>query len=374
MNKKKTLLIIAIFLWLCSCVTLFEQNINSGLKVLTVDATLSDIDDEQKIIITESVNSKGTAYSVPVQNVIAELIINNNEHVMFKEKGEGIYVLPSTFKLKSGEKYRLAFSKADGTKYESDEETLTIVPEIVDIRDEFKIKGIAKEGVFLPANYIYLDVKDPENEKNNYFWTWQLWEHQDICETCDGGRYYLNVGCRKEREYQGKFFDYYCDGNCWEIFQSTEINVLNDIYSNGKLISNVLVAKIPYYSPNGALIEVKQQSVSSAAYRYLKLLAEQTQNTGTLVDTPPAAIVGNIKNINNKSEAIAGFFMVTSFKTSSHWIDRKEPIEQLIIPVGLRDHPYTQEPPVPNEFGRPPLVKCELSKTRTPIKPKDWPN
>jgi hypothetical protein len=56
------------------------------------------------------------------------------------------------------------------------------------------------------------------------------------------------------------------------------------------------------------LIEIKQQSVSPSAYQYLKLLAEQVQNNGSLVDTPPAALIANIKNILNPKEIIAGFF------------------------------------------------------------------
>ncbi|GGD54431.1 hypothetical protein GCM10011514_18210 [Emticicia aquatilis] len=364
--------IITIGLWVTACVEPFELGVVSDLRILTVDATLTDIAKEQRVTISESFNAKGTAFNSPILKASVELLINGKETVKFIEKGEGIYALPTNFELKTGTSYQLFFTKNDGSSYKSGIEKLVEVPEIIRIHDVFYKDGILKEEKFIPANFVYIDTKDPAEEKNNYLWTWQLWEKQDICITCEGGRYYPNTGCRAQNEYQGLFFDYYCEGDCWDILRSSELNVLNDFTSNGKTISNRLVAQIPYYTTNGALIEISQQSISNEAYKYLKLLADQTQNTGTLVDTPPAALIGNITNINNTSEPVAGFFMVKSIKSKRYWIDRKEPNELKIKTVGLRDHTLSQEPPVSGEIGRPPLVKCLLSPTRTPNKPDGW--
>ena len=376
--KKITLSIIAVGLWICSCVEPFNLNVESNLRLLTVDATLTDTVDEQKITITESVNANGIVYSFPILKASVEILVNGTEKLTFIEKGLVKYTLPLDFKLKAGSNYKLFFSKADGTKYESGEEKLVTVPEIVKVHDEFKIDGIAKGNSFDPANYVYLDIKDPANDQNNYYWTWQLWERQDVCISCEGGRYLESpppAQCKVESQHSGTVFDYYCKGDCWEIFYNEDLNVFNDIYSNGTDLNNRLIAKIPYYSANGALMEIKQQSISPAAYRYLKLLADQVQNTGSLVDTPPAAIVGNIKNMTNPAEAIVGFFMVTSIRSTQYWIDRKEPIQKKIKPVGLRNHSYSQEPSTGAlETGRPPLVPCIFSAKRTPIKPKGWVN
>lgn len=359
-------------LWFWACVEPFELGVVSDLRILTVDATLTDITKEQRITISESFNAKGTAFNSPILNASVALLVNGKETIKFIEKGEGIYALPSTFELKTGINYQLFFTKKDGSSYKSSIEKLVEVPEIIRIHDVFYKDGILKGEKYLPANFVYIDTKDPAEEKNNYLWTWQLWEKQDVCITCEGGRYYPNTGCRIQNEYQGLFFDYYCDGDCWDISRNSDLNVLNDFTSNGKTISNRLVAQIPYYTTNGALIEISQQSISTEAYKYLKLLADQAQNTGTLVDTPPAALIGNIKNINNENDPVAGFFMVKSIKSKRYWIDRKEPNELKIKTVGLRDHTFSLEPPVPGEIGRPPLVKCLLSPTRTPHKPDGW--
>ena len=375
-NKKISLFSIAAILWICSCVEPFNLKVKSDLRLLTVDATLTDSSDEQIINIYESINSSGSVATYPLVKATAELLVNGVEKVLFVEKGAGKYALPKTFQAKAGNTYQLFFTKADGTKYESGEDKMFTVPEIIRVHDEFVFEGLEKNYGYDLANYIYLDTKDPANEKNSYVWSWQLWERQDVCFTCEGGRYFETprpAGCKRELGYEGITYDYYCDGDCWEIFYNKELNVFSDIYTNGNLISNRLIAKIPFYNSSGALIEIKQQSVSPNAYRYLKLLADQVQNNGSLVDTPPAALIGNIKNINNPNEVIAGFFMVTSVRYIKYWIDRKEPIARKLTPTGLHEHSIREEP-LSNIPGRPPLTPCIMSQTRTPIKPKGWIN
>ena len=74
-NKKITLLTIALGLWVCSCVEPFELNIESALRILTVDATITDTIEEQNISITETVNSNGSAYSQPILKAKVEVIV-----------------------------------------------------------------------------------------------------------------------------------------------------------------------------------------------------------------------------------------------------------------------------------------------------------
>ena len=103
--------IITIGLWVTACVEPFELGVVSDLRILTVDATLTDIAKEQRITISESFNAKGTAFSSPVLNASVELLINGKETLKFIEKGEGIYALPTNFELKTGTSYQLFFKK-----------------------------------------------------------------------------------------------------------------------------------------------------------------------------------------------------------------------------------------------------------------------
>ena len=330
-----------------ACVTPIEIELPSDKKYLVIEATLTDIDTEQTINIHETYNFEKNTYNVPTLNLKVEIVVNGSEIISTTEKGKGgDYALPFNFRIVPGNTYKLRIKKPDGTTYESSEEKTTQVAAIDRIFDEFEVAGIKGERKDIPANYIYLDFKDNPDEKDYYIWTWTLWERQYICYT--------------------NYYDFYCNRDCWEILYSKEFNVFSDIYSNGKNTNGKLIGKIPFYSFDGALLEIKQQAVSEQVYRYFKLVSEHSQNSGTLVDTPPAAIVGNVKNIINPTEPVAGVFSVASTVKQKYWLDRKNGLGKA-APIGL--------------LGRMPLIApnaqpypCIDGPGRTPFKPEGWIN
>ena len=362
-----------LLLWVCACVEPFNLKFKSQLKILTIEATITDTELEQTVKITESINNSGSTYASPVTKATVEILVNGSEKISLIERSGGIYVLPASFRTRLGSTYKLFFQKSDGTKYESGIETQSTAPEITKVYDEFKIDGIGSVDNYAPANYVYIDTQDPADQKNNYLWSWKLWERQNICASCMGGRFFLTPApgaCRQENAFLNTNFDYTCNGSCWDIFYNRDLNVANDIYSNGKPIIGKLIGKIPFYLGAGALIEITQQTISAEAYRYFKLLADQVQNNGSLVDTPPAAIIGNIKNMANPDEPIAGFFMVTSVRTVRYWLSRENGIGK-VRPIGLLGHPFNPEPQGA-DTSRPPLAPCLEGKFRTPKKPTGW--
>lgn len=377
MTRIKSVISLSVILWVCSCIEPFPLSFNGNKVIFTIEATLTDTNEPQKIKIFESISNEQNNYVLPALKAKVEILVDKKEKIILTEQENGVYTLPASFRTKTGSTYQLFIQRADGSQYQSGVETMVGVSDIVKIYDEFILKGIPIGEFYDPAHYIYIDTPDPASQKNNYMWTWKLWELQEVCVTCLNGRYFETgtardpLGCRKEAEFENIRFDYFCDGDCWELFFSTELNVFSDIYTNGNLISGKLVAKIPYYQEEGALIEVQQQSVSPDAYRYFKLIADQVQNNGNLVDTPPSGILGNVKNINNANEPVAGLFMVTSIKKMKYWISRKN-AKGKAFPLGLLDHALNPEPSDEAQPERPPLVPCIEGPTRTKIKPQGW--
>lgn len=345
MPKQKQIFFILLTLWAYACVEPFETISENSLDKLLVEATLTDEDIQQKISIYRSVAKGEIAFKEPIVNLKVEVRVNNKQTILLTHQGEGIYALPENFRAKSGDSYKLIFQKPDGTRYESTEQQMPKTTKIDKIYDIFVPDGIVKETTKIPCNNLYVDFQDPANEQNYYTWSWTLWERQFICHT----------------EFS---VDYYCRQNCWEVLRNDTWNIFSDIYSNGKPIYNKLVAQIPYYQHRGALVEIKQLAISAEAYRFLKILSEQTERTGTLVDTPPAAIIGNVKNLTNPSEPIVGFFMVGSVNTIHYWLNR-ENAQDRATPVGLLGRK-----PNPNSFGA--TATCIEGPTRTPQKPFWW--
>ncbi|RFS14011.1 DUF4249 domain-containing protein [Emticicia sp. C21] len=375
LRSKSFLLLLCICILFYACVEPFELERQKETKILTIDATITDLADEQTVKITESYSSSNVVFEIPVTNAKVEIVINNNERVPLYEKTKGVYALPISFHTRVGEKYKLVFEKEDGTKYESTEERQSEVSDITKVYNEFKIDGIESNTGDKPAFYVYLDTNDPANEKNNYMWSWKLWENQNVCMTCVGGRYFTTPAparCRMEAAFSEVTYDYGCSEACYQIFYNPDLNVYSDVFSNGQPIIGRLIGKIPYYSNTGALLEIKQQSISSSAYQYMKLLANQVQNNGSLVDTPPAAIIGNVKNVAKSDEPVAGFFMVTSVRSVKYWLDKKN-ASVLASPIGVVDHPVNFEPSA-GDPRRPPQAPCEESRVRTRFKPDGWVN
>jgi hypothetical protein len=367
-------LVIGLFL---ACVEPFELKIITTENILIVDGTIDDSDTDQFINLKKFVPSNsGTIRYVSEKGAKVKIIENGLNEIICSETTNGFYFLPLGFKTKVGSKYKLSVELADGNVYVSSTETMKKTPQITDYTVVFNPKGIKKGENYIPAHIVYVSTKDETAPGDNYLWTYRLYEKQTICTTCEGGIYLTSPSplgkCSIVRSLAdaGTIYDYRCGGNCWEILYSEDLNVMSDALSGGKEIKNRLVAKVPFYQNSGFVIEIKQQNVSTASFQYLKTLANQSQNNGTLVDSPPAALIGNLRNIKNSSEIVGGFFMVGDAVTKSIWVDRSDTKDA--IPIYLKGRAAVYEP-ANADGSRPPFVPCIKTNTRTPLKPEAWP-
>src|SRR6218665_336718 len=214
MSLISKIFVIALVLLAGACVTPFKIDLHNEKRYLVVEGTLTDIDTDQTINIHETYNFADNIYNVPILNLKVEVIVNGSETINFTEKGGGNYALPFSFRIQPGSTYQLRFQKTDGTIYESSIEKTTKVAAIKRIFDQFESNGIKGELRDIPANYIYVDLKDNPDTQDFYLWTWKLWENQVICKT--------------------DYYDFYCNSKCWEILYNKDFNVLSDVYSNGQ--------------------------------------------------------------------------------------------------------------------------------------------
>lgn len=61
---------------------------------------------------------------------------------------------------------------------------------------------------------------------------------------------------------------------------------------------------------------VRQLSISKDAHEYWRRVGELVNNTGSVFDTPPAPIKGNLFNVNDPDEVVLGYFEVAKSKVS----------------------------------------------------------
>jgi len=373
---------------LAACVEPYALRAPQVVDLLVVEGTLTDLPEPQfvRLSVSKGDSLTGLPGTQPVDGAQVEVVVDSSQTVALRQTGAGIYQLPDGFRGRAGRRYQLRFQLRDGSRYASSVETLPAVPPILKVYDRFSPQRISTgpEGVLQAANEVFLDTQDPPGERNQYRWDWTLWERQEICHSCQNGQYYeydasgkLVDGCIADPRVPGAFYetyfwDYRCKTHCWEILFSAQLNVFADTFTNGGPLTGWRVARIPFYQNTPALIEIRQSSLTAGAYRYYKLLDDQTQKTGGLADTPPAPLVGNVRNLTNEREVVVGYFTASAVATVRYSIDRRE---NTGATLGLFEALNQRKPRVEAGSpirGRPPLTTCEPSTSRTPVKPEGW--
>ncbi len=372
-----------------SCVEPYEFTAVAEEKILLVEGNLSNKDDDQLIFVRQSepdgFGSIGIA--VGLDDLQVEVLVNNQESIKFTRLStkKGAYIAPKGFIAKPNNTYKLVIIKPTGERYESTEEKLVLGPKIEKVYQKLNIIGTRNTNNYSATHSVFLDTKDPGNETNFYQWTYTLIENQEICRTCEPQeRFYINSSNYK---YPGTcvrdlpnflrnvIYDYNCEGSCYELKFSTKVNVFNDEASNGLTITGREIATIPFYQANsGALFIIKQKAITPQAYRYFKTLVDQNQNSGGLADTPPAPLIGNIKNVKDKTQIVTGYFTVSGESEFRYWLDRSDTFNLGLSAVGLLERKINLEPSSASDPTRPPLAPCVESFNRTKIKPLGWKN
>lgn len=375
------------------CVNAYDPSLPLNANLVVVSGIITDLNEVQTITLSRSrSNADSLNTTIPIQRANVTVTVNGTTPVSLLEIQPGLYQFPADFRGKVGTSYQLRFQTIEGAVYESSVETMASVPPIQRTYDKFNPQGPRKtaDGLPVPANDIYLDMQDPVDGRNFYLWRWRLYEQQLWCATCQQGRYVVRdigpvgagpidiIGCIRDSTLgTTNLFDYPCRGLCWDIFYNTDVDVFSDVYTNGQAQVGHKVASIPIYQRDPALIVVEQLSISANAYRYYRLFADQVQNTGTLADSPPAPISGNIHNMNNASENVVGYFSAASVAVSRHKINRQDVntgmFQGLFYAVNGRAPRLETAQPGSSPFGSSASsALCIPSRSRTDQLPPGW--
>lgn len=415
MRYSPYLLIVSLLVSCLACVDSEDVSLRGTVDVLVVDGTITNLPEPQVIRLSRSKADPltGRPGTTLLTGARVEIVVDGTERIAATETEAGRYELPTTFRGQVGHTYQLQFTLAGGPRYTSDPQLMPAAPPIRQIRAQFNPTSLAADQLkgFRAAHDLYLDTQDPAGESNYYRWGWRLWERQEWCKSCVQGRYSVNDvqvkysdngiqyyeagdGLLEDCFYPpppgqggpqlGYFiFDYPCRTRCWAVFNSLDIDVFADSYSNGGLIAGRRVAQIPFYQHGPCLVEVRQAALTPSAYQFYNQLAEQTGRTGGIADTPPTALPGNVHNTANARELVAGFFTASGVATTRYWLDRRD--TQGVPPglfealAGRSPNPDDGPPNLVREFqirwshAIPPFTAiCSPSDSQTPFKPEGW--
>lgn len=370
--------VLSLFLVCCflfwGCIDPVEPEFELTEGLIFVDGFASTTPGASFVTISES----AVEFGVYVVNFLEGATVNfenveTGDIVQLIDTGNA-YQPPTEFVVTPGEEWKLNIRLASGKNIESSPERVLNPIPLSNIDVTYKPELVFREdlgGKFVPGHEVSVGFTDPPEEGNYYYWTYRTFESLDFCEKCfegifrDGACQPVDIPGRGER-----YFDYACEVDCWRIRFQEGIAIFNDQFSNGKVTSRLPIGDLLLYTKEDMVVEVQQQSLTPAAYEYYKILKDIIDNSGGLNAPPPAALIGNLVNVDDGNEYVFGRFTAAATSTRSLFIERtlipEEPLEN--------GDPVVFEPQISCPYPPPctTVAPCSESKFRTSITPNGW--
>lgn len=324
---------------------------------ITISAYLNTTKGKQEVRIQRLAPFTTRGLNYPILDAQVWVMDNLGQRQNFKPDPTriGYYIpLDKDFVGEPGKTYVLHISTSDQLKIESLPQTLREVPPIKKVYREEIIVDDARLGTVVKGFKVLLDVDDPDTKGDYYRWDWVHYEQISYCAQFDGAL---------------PGFDYStllgipCCEPCWDIYRCyiNCTNIYSDVLTNGKVITRHPITRIPY-CPRDYYIEIQQRSISKEAYNYWRTVDQLTSNNGSLFDTAPAAVRGNLTCVSDSSQAVYGLFEVSDLEEGGFFISR----------INTSKPGYFTCDQIPLPAPSIDCVACRESAYRTKVKPRFW--
>lgn len=362
------LLICWMALSLSTCTDPFRPDL-SGIESdnqLVVEGFITDEDISHRIRLTRTVAVNSENTSVPKESGAKVQVIDQDGNVhTLTEAGQGDYFTDqSTFKASAGNSYQLRIELSSGEIYESDLQDLISTQPIDSIwyalgQEEFIFDNtvLTKDVVKFYTNY------DPHEEtayyRYDYFGTYAFRSELQGNTICWAGR------------EQNIPTDLTSNELCY-VFQSNRLplNVSSypDPVNGAPGFEEILALDHDERFIEGYSIAIRKYTLTEDYYNFLEAVVEQQNFGGSIFDSPPTQIIGNIRNVDDPSRFALGFFGTLS-----------QNVKRIFIPAfgGKREEGYCDfEMDDPFLFVPPPAdcCDCRAKSGSSAVKPDFWPN
>jgi len=316
-------LIFLLFLLPIACIDPYQVDVPEGQQLLTVEGLIHTGPGPHAITLTRSA-TYGSVFEGLIRPVTgATVVIRDPEgRITFLAEGQetkGSYFTPESFRAEIGKSYTLQIQTADGKVYTSLPERVESVPEIEEIT--LKTVTVPVEGETNPRSGVQLvtEIKDPADQNNFYFWrlspiTYILKTRPDLFTPRPSPE-------SPGRDPQPK--------PCCAVCFRTEITGNQSLFIAVDDSFNGLTTRIPagFIEDDGLRfvdklrVDLKQYAVSQGAYRFLRLIKQQAEISGSIFDPPPATVRGNMISLDDPDEVVLGYFMAAGEFSKRIYID-----------------------------------------------------
>lgn len=332
---------------LFSCIKPVDVDLPTIDEGISVSAYLSTQKGGQEVRLQRLAPFTTRALNYPILKAEVWIMDNLGQRQNFKDDPTRIgFYIPSNsdYVGEPGKTYVLHILTPEQQKIESLPQSLREVPPIKKVYTEEIIVDDSRLGTAVNGFKIMLDADDPVEKGDYYRWSWVNYEQVAFCSISAAG----GLPC--------------CEP-CWDILRCyiNCTDVYSDVLINGKTITRHPIARIPY-CPRDYYIEIQQRSISKEAYNYWRTVDQLTSSNGSLFDTAPAVVRGNLKCVSDSTQVVYGLFEVSDMEEGGYYINRTNTSRPGLFTC------VTLPIPAPSIL----CAACRESAYRTRVKPKFW--
>ena len=307
MSIRNILLFLIVFV--CgNCKDPYNFNLSGSRNNLVVNGVISDKSGPQYIKLGTTSGPKQSPD--PLVGAIVTISDENNIQENLKDIGKGQYQLDQAkIKGRKTGTYILDIKLPDGRHYQSTAEAMSS-PQASD-NAYFKVVTetlVSSEGVSITNDnvLVYLNTNLPLESEPAYL-RWAIEEVYCIIPSCSPRALACPPYCYIYQEVSKYNL---------ELIKTTDFQTreLNDILLQTRAVDYTFMVR-HYFN-------ISQYSMNSNAYDYWKKVQLLTARSGSIFDTPPAVVPGNIHNLNDPSEAVFGYFEASAEKLTRVYVDK----------------------------------------------------
>lgn len=276
--------------------------------------------DTVKVIVRITNVSNFRAFEIPepIRNarVFVEDELGDKLEVPMEESGDYQLIMPeghSDFRIEPGKFYKLSVELPDGRHYRSTVEPLHPVPEPTSLTfGKFKREFGNEIGNIVVKEYLDFRVNTPIIQPDGQEKSYLKWSAKGVFRFSEPPNFNGNP------LPSPKICFSYEDLNLETviIFNGAESRL--DTLYNFHLLEKLM----DYRFHEGYYLTVYQQSLSAGAYHYWEQVKDLINLDGTVYDPPPGEIKGNIRNVNDETEDVFGYFYATQETLIRKYIPR----------------------------------------------------
>ena len=303
MQVRSTIWIALTVFLLGSCIEEIQVDLpdSEGLNQLVVDGQIHT-GPGPYIIRLQRVVGRGLRSFSPILGASGKVFTLSGKEEAIQELGEGQYILPGEVVWGEVNETYILELNVDGETYRSAEEQLPVPVRAEAIRwQQIDKEFLSEENVVSTLPYVEIRVDTPiPNREKGPFLRWRTLETYSLVEN--------------PPPPPGSF-----SRTCYFTFPTNlqEILLFNGEGFSGTRWENQWVGdrEIDWTFAGKHVFSVIQYSTTDASFSYWSRVQQVSNQVGSIFDVPPAAIGGNIQNVNNPQEQVLGLFEVVSTDT-----------------------------------------------------------